>query len=150
MVFLWPEDQAMFTWHLKLTLEMPPPTPLSRTDSGMGFMWNNVEISSLCCRFYRENCATEAKETTLQVLSQVSLWKQLPFSTSTLQFGLKVSSKNNVGTMLTKVYAELYCKWILIQCDIQAYWKENLAICHKSFRAFLHSPFVLSENYDFD
>ena len=68
--------------------------------SGMDFMWNNVEISSLCCRFYRENYATEAKETTLQVLSQVSLWKQLPFSTSTLQFGLKVSSKNNVGTML--------------------------------------------------
>ena len=117
--------------------------------SGIYFIWNNVEISS-CCRFYWENYATEAKKTTLQVLSQVSLWKQLPFSTSTLQFGVKVSSKNNVGTMLMKVYAELYCRWILIQCDIQACWEENLAICHKSFRAFLHSPFVLSGNYDFN
>ena len=89
--------------------------------SGIDFIWNNVEISLLFCRFYRENYATEAKETTLQVLSQVSLWKQLPFSTSTLQFGLKVSSKNNVGTLLMKGYAEPYCKWILIQCDIQAY-----------------------------
>lgn len=118
--------------------------------SGIDFIWNNVEISSLCCRFYRENYATEAKKTTLQVLSQVSFWKQLPFSTSTLQFGLKVSSKNNVGPLLMKGYAEPCCKWILIQCDTQAYWKENLAICHKSFRAFLHSLFVLSGNYDFN